>query len=322
MTIDRLDEAAGVLVLAGAEYAKAVRAGAVGLGLLVGIGEDQLQIFARLQQQLVAAGEGPLEVEIFFLVQIGVIAGLRDSCRQRIADGQETIGLRVGDTGLLHQQGIIDKARIEIISGRGAKGDVVAHQRDVEDDVALVTDVVAMRLDRRAAMHFELDSIGIRALRDVADRARQRAETVERALRAQQRFDAVDVEELEVVIDRYFAQIDTQGIVIDCAAITGIVRTEAAQHDRAGRTRSGVRNGHAGGKIGNVANVGDALALQLFRPDGRDIDRRVEDRGRTTGRRDHDRIACGRVFDHRVLCSGRRSDNDAGKSGRRKQSQL
>jgi hypothetical protein len=56
----------------------------------------------------------------------------------------------------------------------------------------------------------EIDRIvlGIGAAGHVAHRAGQRAEAIKRALRPLKNFDVIDVEQLEVEIERHFAQID------------------------------------------------------------------------------------------------------------------
>ena len=55
---------------------------------------------------------------------------------------------------------------------------------------------------------FEIGGIG--PVRNVADRASQRTQAIQRALWPKQGFDPFDIDQLEIIIQRCFAQVDAQ----------------------------------------------------------------------------------------------------------------
>ena len=199
---------------------------------------------------------------------------------------------------------------------------MIGHDGQVDHAIDLITEIVAMRFGIGARMDFPLDHAGIGPVGNIADRPGQCTEPVKRALRAEQGFDAGDIDQLEIVIERDFAQIDAQRVVIDGAAVTHARGIETAQHHRAGRARAGVRNRHAGGEVGNIANVVDPLPCQLFRTDGGDIDRRIHQRRRAAGGRNDDRDR-GRALLLRLLLSESRCGQRGGrKHGCRQQTEF
>src|SRR3546814_1070519 len=89
---------------------------------------------------------------------------------------------------------LVDEARIVIIAGSGAEGDMIGDDRYVEDDVGLIAEIAAVRLGIEAAMPLGLEPARRRPVGDVADRAGERPETIESALRTEQRFHPFEIE--------------------------------------------------------------------------------------------------------------------------------
>ncbi len=267
--VDRLLVAGGVLVPAGAQHARAIGLRPIGAGALEGVSDDRLQILCGLDQQLVAGCESPFEIEILAPAQV-----LREFLAR---DAAGAARLRQGHARGLEQQRRVDEARIVVVSGRRTEGDMIAHQRDIDHPVRLIAEVLRMALGVEPSVRVSFPGVHVGAVGNVADRPGQGAQAVERALRAEQGFDARDVEQLEIVVKRDLAEVDAQGIVVAGAARGDVGGIEPAQHDRAGGAGAGVRDRKAGGEVGQVADVVDALAGQFLGADGGDVDRRVHD---------------------------------------------
>ncbi len=117
---------------------------------------------------------------------------------------------------------------------------------------------------------------GVGLVGDDAQRAGLRTGAVQRALRAGQRLDAVDVVDVDVQRaldggDRLFVQVHAHA-----GQRAGVVAVAAAGHAahvdlREARARGLVR--HAGQVLHVVVEVGDVEVLQLFRPQHLDADR-------------------------------------------------
>ena len=99
----------------------------------------------------------------------------------------------------------------------------------------------------------------VRSVGNVTDGTGESADAVKRALRPEQGFDAGDVEKLEVLIERHFAEVDCDGTVGVGAGYPDVRRRETAHDNGTGRARTCVQNGQARRERGKTAYVVDAL---------------------------------------------------------------
>ena len=122
-------------------------------------------------------------------------------------------------------------------------------------------------------------AVEVRTVRQVADRAAQRAGTVERALRPKQDFDALKIVQLEVDEERDFAEIGRDRAATIIVAVTGIDRVgvEAADNDRVALTATAINNVDTRNIGEGVSKILKALFFDLGTADGRNIERHVLD---------------------------------------------
>ena len=277
------------LVAASAHHARAIGLRAAGLGDLVRPGEVGLEVGIYLKQQLVARGEGVFVVHVLLGIEIGGLLGGRAE-RSALARGAAT-GLRVGHARLAQQVVVVDKAWIVIITHRAAQRDVVLEDRDVHRAIGIHPRRTAVRFPEPAPVEIDRIVLGIGTAGHVAHRTGQRAEAIEGALRPLKNFDVINVEQLEVDVERHFTKVDTHRRVGIGTIHRRIARIDAAQNDVAARPRPGVDHRHARREGGQPLDVVDALAGQFGRTDRADVDRRVHQGGGTAGGRHDDGVA-------------------------------
>ena len=169
-----------------------------------------------------------------------------------------------------------------------ARGQLVLDQRHVDHGVGLVAHAAFVGGEDVALDRTFIFVDGL--LEDHAHRAGHGAGAVQRALRAAQHFDLLDVEHLQVgrtgaaVAGGAGRTADRDFVVIDAdLGLAGAL--DAADHD-APCAGAAVDQGQAGHGLGVVADVVDAHLGQGLAGDGGNGDRRVLKNGRALQRRD------------------------------------
>ncbi len=105
-----------------------------------------------------------------------------------------------------HEYGVLDEARIVVAIERGAETEVAA-ERCVERRAAATADAVALGDGEGGAAHRDGRVVELRLARNVPNGTAERAGAIQRALRAEQDLDALDVGNRQVDVQRHLADV-------------------------------------------------------------------------------------------------------------------
>ena len=224
------------------------------------------------------------------------------------------VRLGIGDARLADDVVVIDEPRIVRVTHCHAQRELVLDQRHVDDAVQVVTDAVALaeRIGPPADLEFGLARVG--PVRDVADGAAERARAIQRALRAEQRLDALQVEHLEVDEERDVAEVGRDRAARAVAhGLAGIDRADVQAAHRHQVAAAGTLVGHEQARDGarELGQVGDAQVVEVAGAERHDVERDVLDVRLAAGRRDDDFLEHGAVVGHRLGEDGPRGRRQA-----------
>ena len=242
---------------------------------------------------LVAAQRGVVGEEAFGLLALahhgggdGPVLAQIDAEREAGTDGVDFVVVVAGAVGVVLDDArgrvgafgidVVDVAGVALLPADQADGRVLGH-RHVDEALGHVADAAVLhRVQLQPVAGREVGRVGLAG--DQLDRAGLRAGAVQRALRAGQRFHALQVVDVQVQRaldggDRLLVQIDAhagqRGGVVAVAAAGHAAHVDLAEAGAAGRDR------HAGQQLGVVLEVVDLQLVELLGADHVEADRHV-----------------------------------------------
>src|SRR5690606_25767562 len=132
-----------------------------------------------------------------------------------------------------HEERIVDEARIVFVVERRTKCERLP-ERHVERESAFRAVAIAFRKRITRRSQLERSRIELRSPWNVPNRAAERSCAVERALRSEEDFDALDILQGQVDVQRNLAHVGrdrTAAVIADGLARGDGVRVEAAHDD-------------------------------------------------------------------------------------------
>ena len=184
--------------------------------------------------------------------------------------------IRVRDADLVDHVDVVDKAGIVLVIERCPDREIV-RQAEVDGRTELIAGAFGFGIFRQFRASLDRNFAELRAAGNVADCAAQRSCAVERTLGPQQNLDPLEVVELQVHEQRYFADVgsDRTAAVVIAVARADRVEVETANDDRVALSSPAVDDVDARHEGQQVRQFGQPLLRNLLASDGRDVERNV-----------------------------------------------